>query len=223
MYKRIATLALSVALFSSTFAKAETVPNNLPGSIASILQLIESLAMSGGSLAGMVTLGGCTPTVVPVSLNQFDFHFTASAVCPINGDVKIGVLPITASIHLQFVNIPFVQSVDADFTATVRMAFGKGMTTRWNLANGHIAYRLLPTMPLTDRNLSGYGTRVRVWGMGLDIDSHFNMFDASGNGSTFNRKIHRKLFSGKVDTSTTCALSGAVASDPTSGTQTACH
>lgn len=222
MKSRLRLIVLFVLVINGSVAKAEFANPALESGFSGIIELIENLAFSGGAMAG-IPMGACIPSIKPVSLNSIDIRFTSSLTCPINGTVRLGILPITASIHLEFVNVPMIQSVDADFTATIRPGSG-GLTTQWSLLNGHIAYRLLPSMPLNDWYLTGAGIRQRVLGSGLTINSRFNTFNpGTGAGYTFNRNIKRKLFAGTQKQNSTCTLTGAIPSDPMSGTLSNCH
>lgn len=207
------TLFVSVFVLALvTFARpahAETLD------LAGILDILEStiferILPSGTSTAN---LGGCQ---VQVSLGfpTTELRFQHVGTCKLEGYVRLGVLPLTASVSLVVYDTPFIDAVDADFTMSLRF---RPFTLRWSLTNGRVAFRMTPTSPEAERALTGQGMRSRP-STGFVAEGRFNLFDpTTAQGQALLRTVQNGARSRQV-----CALSGAVLSDPLAGSLSAC-
>jgi len=201
-------------------AKAETPPA-VDSMFASLLPLLEGMVMGGIlPIPGTVNLGGCTPAMTP-GFPYVELRFTSSATCPLNGTVRLGLFPLSASVRLEFVGVPVIQAVDADFQMKLRRQ-NKITTLNWLLTNGRVAFRVMPDQPLVEYAMTGYGARQRSRSS-LNVDGRMNFFDrGTGAGRAILRKVTRVSPDPTVRVRQVCILTGATADRVDSGTLSAC-
>ncbi len=204
----VSAAALAAMLTFSRPAHAESAD------LAGILEILEGaiferLFPSGGAIA----LGGCQ-VEVKVGFPTTELRFQRVGACKLEGTVRLGILPLSASVRLVIYDTPQLEALDADIM--MRLKF-KPMGLDWSLANGRATFRLTPQSPATTRALTGQGTRSRPK-TGFVASGRFNLFDpASGSGQALLRNVQGGVRSRQV-----CSLSGAQLADPMSGALANC-
>lgn len=209
----LAGLGLLCAIAFAPTARAATPVAALPP-LNLVTALLEGYALDRYlAVPNTVNLGMCQAAVT-IGFPTVEMRFTKSATCPLNGYLRFGMLPITVSIRLELFNVPLLQAVDGDFVMQVSRQGSGNTTLRWALTNGRFAFRLDPSQPSQERNISGQGVRVRTNRV-LTADSRFNFFEpATGSGFAITRHIDAGA---NVKDTQRCMLIGASASNITSG------
>ncbi|MBI4404453.1 MAG: hypothetical protein HY537_09845 [Deltaproteobacteria bacterium] len=194
--------------------------------ISSVVQMVQGLSfgnfvsMGNLSLPSTIDLGNCSPEVT-WNGTYGDMKFPKSSTCPISGNVRLNLLPLSASIRLEVTGFPGLEAIDLDVLLNLRRRF-KTTTLSYQVMNGRLAIRPEAAGPLVEVAVNSAGKWMKNK-TSSSLTGRWNFFDkATGAGYTLLEDLKQVKPNPAVINVQLCQLTGAVINQVDSGTLALC-
>lgn len=209
--RMFAFVCLVTLLIGSTAHADDATPDAVPTDFNEIFSMIEALVLGDKINLNPIEIGSCVPTIgfgIP-SINLF---FPRSSLCPIAGNVTLGLLPTRASISLD-VYSGVLERISMDVLFDLKIALGS-TTTNMSFSNAYMLIRLAPGQPVQQWTITGKGARQQGGGK-IEGKMRINFFENTSHEGYAMLKTVTQVSkkAGKVKNIQLCKLTGADPAD----------